>query len=265
MAPLNFRNNDIIPIRQESVQHFFQALCFGQLLFRHVTGVVPPVIVDLHKVGVGLIDGGWSDIVTPSPQLYLLLTVVQRHLSPVQANQSAVVTFVQPPRLGDGHPLLAHGLQHEPRCLNGAAENGGENTAKLVAMLLQQSAALLSLLDSVLTQLLVNPAAETVLFVPRSFTMTQKEEFVLRHQGDREREPERVKRLTHIKKVAGRNRLARHQYKVLFSDYLMPTNVLWWFEIFLCVTKSNSTISGYKINTMNGMKRPGWGLGLSSF
>lgn len=111
-----------VPIRQHSVQHLLQALCSGKVLFWHVASGVSAVIVDFQEVRVGFINRRWSDGVAPSPQLHLFLSVLQSHIGPVQANQGTIVALVQSPGLDHGDPLLPHGLQHQPCCVDGAAE-----------------------------------------------------------------------------------------------------------------------------------------------
>lgn len=106
LAFLQLRDDDVVPVRQGSLDGELQRLEFGELvLWRSV--LVDRVFNDVFEVLVVGLHRWWWSVEGSSPYLHLLLSVLLGSFGLVHAGQATVVTFVQSPGLLDWDRALA--------------------------------------------------------------------------------------------------------------------------------------------------------------
>lgn len=129
-------------------------------------------LTDDFVVRVLLIHGRRWDIEGTAPDLHLLLAVLFSRLCLVEASEASVVTFVQAPGTDHRQPHLVRALHDGPQGLDGPFKHRGVAHVKLHARLFDGLRSTLGLLQPLLTEVSIKPAAEAVLLVPGAFAVS---------------------------------------------------------------------------------------------
>src|SRR5512133_1004204 len=87
------------------------------------------------------------------------------------------MALVETPRAVDRDPHQVHLVEHRPEGPDGALEDRRVGYVEGVALLLQDLAAFLGFLATLLGEIDVRPAGEAVLLVPRAFAVADENEF----------------------------------------------------------------------------------------
>lgn len=170
----NCGRNGLIPEGGEAIDGVFET--FGERDEGRVDVGVFGVVPGVHGVVLGHERG--RDVVRPSPDRDLFLSVQGSGLGLVQTLKTAVHALVEAPRADDGDPVKVELVLDVEERLDGALEDAGEGDVKDKVVVLED----LSCGDrfglSCGREVGVKPAAEAVLKVPRAFSVADDDERV---------------------------------------------------------------------------------------
>ena len=167
LASLQLRLDVGLKVRLNALDHVGQALGFRN----RIAGVARIVVL---RVLVVRIDLRRRCGVGTTPQHELLVTVLLTDLGLVLALQGAVVTLVQTPAALDRNPQAIGLVQRDVGGVDGATQHRGEDDVRQDVLLLEQAAAVLGFLDTLLGQRDVDPAGELIGFIPCALSVTEQ-------------------------------------------------------------------------------------------
>lgn len=113
-----------------------------------------------------LIHGWWWGVKGTPPDLHLLLPVLCSRLSLIEACEATIVPLIEAPGTHHGHPHLVRNIQDGPKGADCPLQHRRVADVKLYLGIFDSGGPPLGLLCSLLTQLCIKPATETVLLVP---------------------------------------------------------------------------------------------------
>lgn len=105
LALLQLRHNHIVPVWQRTCDGQFQRFEFGELFWFWVASVAW-IFGDGIVVWMIGFHWWWRCVETATPDLNLLFTVLGSRLGLIQTSQTAIVAFIQAPRLADWNSSL---------------------------------------------------------------------------------------------------------------------------------------------------------------
>ena len=95
----------------------------------------------------------------------------------VKSSQSSIMSLIQPPALLNRQVRLANFSEDSLQCRLGSLEDAGVTNIKLVASILECLTSRDGLSHADLTEASVVPAAELILFIPFTFSMSYHDNF----------------------------------------------------------------------------------------
>ena len=91
------------------------------------------------------------------------------------------MTFIQTPGILDGQIHALHGIQGNPKCMDGTAQDTGVGDVKVIAFGFEQFTGLSSFFTTFFGQIHIGPARETVFQIPLAFAMSHQ--YKLKHKS----------------------------------------------------------------------------------
>ena len=167
LAGLELRDDLRLPVRGHTLDHVGQGLGLRD----RVAGVTRIVVLGVLIVRIDLRRRGG---IGAAPDHELLVAVLLADLGLVLALQSAVVTLVETPVALDGNPQTIGLVKGDVGGVDGTTQQRGEDDVRQDVLLLEQLAATLGFLDTLLGQRDVDPAGELIGFVPCALSVTEQ-------------------------------------------------------------------------------------------
>mmetsp|Transcript_43698 Transcript_43698/g.103154 ORF Transcript_43698/g.103154 Transcript_43698/m.103154 type:complete len:210 (-) Transcript_43698:8-637(-) len=172
LASLQLWCDDFFPVWHHPGNGVLQALGVWKLFWLQSSILCLIVWVEL----AGDLQRWWGDVEASAPDLHLLGAMLLDGLLLVQACEAAIHALVQAPSLGDRSVQLISALQRNVAGLDGALEEGSVARIQLEATLLNQSAGFLGLAKTLLRQVDIHPASETVGNIPLRLAVAREDQ-----------------------------------------------------------------------------------------
>ncbi len=158
----NVRRNRVLPVRHEARHRIFERFGRGQVGRRQRRVARVPS----RMSRVVRLERRWRHVVAAPPDLRLRLAVFCGRLRLVEPLQRAVVPLVQPPASNHGNPEQVELVERDPASANRALEDRRVRDVEPQRLRAQKSPRFGSLPPTLIGQIDISPASESILLVP---------------------------------------------------------------------------------------------------